>query len=255
MECPSCSGKGQKTTSRGASYPCKACSGEGSVECPKECSSCNGSGEITEQLQNETREKYRPKFANLSPANAATVQLIILNVAIYGLIYVAPGSFGYLSLGRASLALGYYWTIITSSFVHYDGLHLLLNMVFLWYYGPVLEGILGKLKYLGVYLFCSLTAGAVSWLGNITLDGNVSAGVGASGPLYGIVGALLGIHLRWRIVQASGAPRLATWAFGLMIVGFGLSATSLNFLDNWGHLGGALGGLVLGYLMPRPTGR
>jgi membrane associated rhomboid family serine protease len=255
VECPNCSGEGEKTTSRGATYQCKTCSGSGAIDCSRECSSCDGSGEITEQLQKETREKYRPRFANLSPSNGITVKILILNVIVYGVLYAVPESATYFIMDDGSWAAGHYWTIITASFVHFDRLHLLLNMIFLWLYGPAVEGILGKTRFVALYLFCALTAGAASWLGNIQLDHHMYAGVGASGPLYGLIGALFGFHLRWKMVQAADGKRLATWAAAFVVLGFALKGTPFDFLDNWGHLGGAIGGLIFAYILPRPQGR
>lgn len=245
---------GQKTTSRGISYNCKACSGSGSVACPPDCSSCGGSGTITEDLQRETREKYRPKFVDLGPSRALTIPLIVINLGVYLVLEARPELAIYVLTFDAGLAAGHYWTLLTSSFVHFATSHILLNMLFLWAYGPLVEGILGKLRYLGLYLFSALTAGGVSYLGNILLEQNSYAGVGASGPLFGLMGYLFTVWTRWKLAEAVEGERLAKLGGAILVIGFGLSLTGFDLIDNWGHLGGALGGVIFGYLSPKPKG-
>lgn len=255
IECPGCSGKGTKTTSRGVSYNCKACSGNGKVECSAECSSCNGTGEITEAFQKETRDKYRPKFANYSPNSKVVWPLIIINIVVFMGLKFAPWDVTVtFMLSSQSFQLGHYWALITPSFIHFDTFHILLNMVFLGYYGPPLEGLLGKRRFLLTYLFAALTACSMSYLGNIVIHGYAAAGVGASGPLFGIMGAYIAIHKRWRMVSSVDVRQLTNWAGILLLVGFALEASDFNFIDNWAHLGGLLGGLFLNFVLPRPRG-
>ncbi|MCA9779518.1 MAG: hypothetical protein KC800_22475, partial [Candidatus Eremiobacteraeota bacterium] len=137
IECPSCSGKGSKTTSRGASYACKSCGGDGKMDCSAECSSCNGTGAITEEFQKETREKYTPRFVNYSPNSAVVWPLIILNIIVFAFVRYGPPEYtSSLFLSAQSLSLGHYRAFLTPSFVHWSAIHLILNMSFLGYYGP-----------------------------------------------------------------------------------------------------------------------
>lgn len=256
MECPNCGGKGSKSTSRGATYSCKACAGSGRLECSPQCSSCNGTGEITEEFQKETREKYTPKFANYSPDSAVVWPLLALNVLVYVLVTYFPREqvyFLYLSID--SLERGQYWAFLTSSFIHWTFLHLFLNMGFLVSYGPPLEGLLGKGRFAACYLFAALTAGLASFLGNVWLAGSYFAGAGASGPLFGMVGAYIALQYRWRMVTTINLNSLVRWTGGLLVLGFCLEAGGIIFLDNWGHLGGLLGGLLFNLVLPRPRGR
>ena len=224
------------------------------MSCPTTCSSCDGTGEITEKLQQETREKYRPKFANLTPTGKITIPLLVLNVVIFLALEARPDLYPYLILWRGTLDSGYYWTFITASFLHAGFFHLLFNMSFLYHYGPMVEGLSGKARYLGVYLFTALTANSVSYLGHNFVEEGLSYGVGASGPLFGLIGYLFGVYQRWKIPQAAEGPRLLNWALILLAIGFGLDLAGLGFIDNWAHLGGGLGGLLLAYLLPRPKG-
>jgi membrane associated rhomboid family serine protease len=256
IECPSCRGKGKKTTSRGATYSCKSCDGDGKMDCSMECSSCNGTGEITEKFQKETREKYTPRFVNYTPNSAVVWPLVIFNVIVFAFVEWGPRDVaGTLYLTSESLNQGHYWAFITPSFMHWSGIHLILNMVFLGYYGPPLEGLLGKRRFLATYLFTALTACLLSYLGNIELRGFGFAGIGASGPMYGIVGSYMALQYRWRMVSTLNLKSLVNWAGIILLVGFSIEWTEFNFIDNWGHLGGLLGGMALNLVLPKPKGR
>ena len=255
IECPSCSGKGRKTTSRGVSYGCKSCGGDGKIDCSAECSSCNGTGKITEEFQKETREKYTPKFVNYSPNSKVVQPLIVLNVVMFIFINWGPPQVVIdLLLTNLSLSQGHYWSFLTPAFIHWNWIHLLMNMAFLWYYGPPLEGLLGQRRFLATYLFTCITGCVFSYLGNIELQGGDIAGIGASGAMYGLVGAYLALHHRWRIVTTLNFKALLTWSGMLLLVGFSLEWTEYNFIDNWAHLGGLLGGLFLNLMLPKPEG-
>lgn len=226
------------------------------MDCSAECSSCNGTGAITEEFQKETREKYTPRFVNYSPNSAVVWPLIILNIIVFAFVRYGPPEYtSSLFLSAQSLSLGHYWAFLTPSFVHWSAIHLILNMSFLGYYGPALEGLLGKSRFLACYLFSGLTACVASYVGNILVQGYDFAGVGASGPLFGFVGSFLALHYRWRMVSMINLRSLINWTGGILIVGFALELTDYGFIDNWAHLGGLLGGLVFNLVLPKPQGR
>lgn len=255
IECPGCSGKGTKSTSRGASYKCKTCDGAGTVGCSPNCSSCDGTGEITEAFQKQTRDKYRLKFANYTPNSKVVGPIMIVNVAIFLLVYSTEWNvWGPLLLTPYSFQQGHYWTLLSPAFVHFSLIHILLNMSFLGFYGPPLEGLLGKTRFLGCYLFSAITATGLSYLGNIVLHELPTAGVGASGPLFGLTGAYIALHFRWRMSANVELRRLVFLSSALLVGGFLLELTEFNFIDNWAHLGGLLGGLAINLVLPRPKG-
>ncbi len=226
------------------------------MECSPKCSSCDGTGSITEEFQKETREKYTPRFVNYSPNSAVVWPLIILNIIIYAVVNYGPPQYtSTLFLTSQSIQQGHYWAFLTPSFVHWSGIHLLLNMLFLGYYGPALEGLLGKSRFVATYLFTALTACAASYFGNIIVHGYGFAGVGASGPLYGIVGSFIALYYRWRMVSMINLRTLVNWTGGLLLVGFAMEFSDFNFIDNWAHLGGLLGGLAFNMALPKPRGR
>jgi len=82
---------------------------------------------------------------------------------------------------------GAYWQVLTSAFSHYDVLHLGFNMLALYFLGPMLEQVLGRLRFLAVYFVSAFTASAAVML----VSNPNSQTLGASGAIFGLMGALV----------------------------------------------------------------
>ncbi|MBV9819604.1 MAG: rhomboid family intramembrane serine protease [Solirubrobacterales bacterium] len=130
-----------------------------------------------------------------------------------------------------------YYRMLTAAFLHDGLLHILFNMVFLYLVGPSLEMAIGKVKFVVVY-FASLFAGSFGAL----LFQPMSPTVGASGALFGLLGALMvvayyrGISI-WR--SGLGITLLINVIFSLSVAGISIG----------GHLGGLVGGAICGWLI------
>ncbi len=94
----------------------------------------------------------------------------------------------------AGVTHGEWWRLITAAFLHYGPLHLGLNMLALYWYGPVLEQIIGRWRYLLLYLVAGLAGSA----GALYVSPN-DITVGASGAIFGVLGALLVLERRGMI--------------------------------------------------------
>jgi membrane associated rhomboid family serine protease len=129
-----------------------------------------------------------------------------------------------------------YYRLLTSGFLHDGLLHILFNMVFLYFVGPPLEQAVGKLNFLAIYL-ASLLAGSFGAL----LFTPLAPTVGASGALFGLLGALIVVahYRRISIWQSGLGPTL------LINIVFSLTVTDISI---GGHLGGFAGGLACGIL-------
>lgn len=224
------------------------------MDCPLECSSCGGTGEITEKLQREVREKYTVRFEDWSPASAASNTLLVLNVGLFLLTWpvVAPEPLRQAVLGWTlnhphSFAHRELWRFLTPMFLHAGPLHLLMNCYFLVRFCPPLEGLYGRWRFLGLYLFAGLCGNILSWVVH------AGAGIGASGALFGIGAAYIGLHRRWGFFGAAEIGAWSTYLLLFLVGGFFL--TWLVPLDNWAHLGGAAGGLAYVMLGGRPRGK
>lgn len=248
-------------TPRGTEFDCKSCLGSGQIDCATRCDSCEGTGFITDKLQKTVREKYTARFANFSPLSRMTTLLVIINVFFFVLTDFSPYRdvlYGGMENDFRVFARHEYWRLLTPVFLHVGLMHVGLNCYYLYQYSPPLEGTYGSHRFLWLYFFSAVIGNLVSWFGHVVVQGNLGyASVGASTALFGVGTAYLALYWRWRLFDRS----VVNWwmgYMGLMLVGgFALSGTAIPFLgnmDNWGHLGGALGGLMFVYLTPRPTG-
>jgi len=156
-----------------------------------------------------------------------------------------------LMLDKARLAAGEWWRLLSPVLVHGSILHLAFNMYFLYLVGPLVEQLYGSARFLLLYLLTAATASLASYL-----IGGPEPSVGASGALFGLCGVLLVGRVLHRPVLQGQQRALMSQIGGLVVInlvlGFGLNAFG-GGIDNAAHLGGLLGGLWLGLLIP-PVG-
>ncbi|WP_199430664.1 rhomboid family intramembrane serine protease [Qaidamihabitans albus] len=136
-----------------------------------------------------------------------------------------------------------WWRLLTSGFLHYGLLHLAMNMFALWILGRDLEALLGKVRFLGLYLV-SLLGGSTA----VFAFGDIQTGTaGASGAVYGLLGALLVAVLRLRLNP--------TGAIGIIVLNLIITVTIPN-ISLLGHLGGlVIGALVMVAMVYAPEKR
>jgi membrane associated rhomboid family serine protease len=127
------------------------------------------------------------------------------------------------------VAEGEWWRLMTSAFLHYGPLHLGLNMMVLWFIGPALEDYLGHWRYGLLYLVSGLAGAAGALV--VTPNGLT---VGASGAIFGVMGAALILEFR-RIYVFGGQ------ALGLVVINLAISFI-LPGISIGGHIGGLIGG-------------
>jgi membrane associated rhomboid family serine protease len=172
--------------------------------------------------------------------------LIGLNVLVY-LITVGQGSginspggtlFAKWALFGPAVANGDWWRLLTAAFLHANILHIALNMLAVGWLGAPVERFIGHLRYLALYLVSGLAGSAGALIANPT-----SVTVGASGAIFGILGALLIIEY-----QATGS--LAGQAFTLIVINLAFSLTT-NGISVGGHVGGLVGGVLAMLAMSR----
>jgi rhomboid protease GluP len=141
---------------------------------------------------------------------------------------------------------GDWWRLITCMFLHIGIIHIAFNMWCLWSLGAVCENLYGPWTFAAVYLISGVSGSLASIAYH---PRGVSAG--ASGAIFGIAGALISAYY----VGEFSAPRSAVAASLRSVVGF--AAYNLIFgamsgiTDNAAHVGGLIGGLVLGTLIAR----
>ncbi|MBX6350960.1 MAG: rhomboid family intramembrane serine protease [Clostridia bacterium] len=143
---------------------------------------------------------------------------------------------------------GEWWRLVTPLFLHFGWLHLVVNVWALAILGREAEAVFGPLRLLALY-FGSGLGGS---LAELLLDRRPAVTVGASGALFGLLGALLYAatlvpgELRWRGVRAVLVPILANLAYGFL-----LSRT----VNNYAHVGGLAAGVALALALGAPGER
>ncbi len=139
-----------------------------------------------------------------------------------------------------------WWRLLTCMFLHIGIVHLLLNMWALLNVGPLAEAVYGRLNFLLMYFVCGLSGSLASLLWNPTVTS-----AGASGAIFGIIGALIATlyfdkvriprHVSRPILTSLVASAISVLAYGYFKPG----------IDNGAHIGGLVSGLILGTVIGR----
>ena len=134
------------------------------------------------------------------------------------------------------VADGAWWQLITSAFTHEEVLHIGFNMLALYFLGPMLESVLGRWRFLALYLVSALAGSAAVMLWSSPYVQTL----GASGAVFGLMGALAVVALK---VQGQ-LQTVLVW------IGLNLAFTFTVSGISWqGHIGGLVGGAVIGTAM------
>jgi membrane associated rhomboid family serine protease len=175
-----------------------------------------------------------------------TYTLIALNVLIY---FYGATQFGGLNSPGSGIVLpgslyrrwvlfgpwvphGGWYRLVSSMFLHENLLHIGFNMYVLWAIGRIVEQYLGTARYIGLYFVAGLAGSAGALLVLPT-----TAVLGASGAIFGILGAMM--VLEWQITGS-----LAGQAAALVAINLGLSFVIPGI--SWGsHVGGLIGGILV----------
>lgn len=161
----------------------------------------------------------------------ANVLVFLLTVAASGSVMAnsASGLFQDLALAPILVAEGDWWRLVASGFLHYGPIHLAANMLALWVLGRDLEAVLGAPRYLAVYAVALLGGSASVML----LENPGSATAGASGAVFGLMGAIAVVLLKLR---RSPRPVLTVIALNVAI------SLVVPGISLWAHLGGLVAG-------------
>lgn len=151
------------------------------------------------------------------------------------------------------------WQLVTYIFLHGGPLHLLLNLLILWYFGSEIEMRMGERRFLIFFLICGIGAGLCNILVNYGFsdaDRLSRPVIGASGAVYGVLAAY-GLFFRDRYMLLMFIFPIKAMYFALVMFGLEL-AMGLNQQDNvahFAHLGGlVVGGLYVYLVYYRPGG-
>jgi rhomboid protease GluP len=138
---------------------------------------------------------------------------------------------------------GEYWRLVSCILLHGDGMHILLNAVALFALGRLCESVYGPVRLLFLFLVSGICGSLLSWAG-----GNASS-VGASGGIFGLMGAAIvfGFRFQKELPPMAGElfrKRLLPWVALNLFIG-----AVVPFIDNLGHVGGLVGGSLLALVL------
>ncbi|WP_311258256.1 rhomboid family intramembrane serine protease [Microbacterium sp. WCS2018Hpa-9] len=222
------------------------------VICP-ECMADQRKNRTPAQKRAERRWGGRgTALASRGSGKPVVTYALLAVTSFIGLLQLIPGM-GQAITGQLLFAAGYLypdlslmsfepWRLLTAVFVHGGFLHLALNMLALWMLGQSLEPILGRIRFLALYLISGL-GGSVA----VALLAPGTATVGASGAIFGLMAALLIIG---RHIGANVTGILVILGINF-VVGFVFSQNIA-----WqAHLGGAIVGALIAFILTRTRRR
>jgi membrane associated rhomboid family serine protease len=193
-----------------------------------------------------------------------SIVLVAINVAIWLGIVLTGGqtsrltdALAQLGMGRCQTDNGYYpqvhssgvcslapqahwvpgvadgapWQLLTSAFTHVEVWHIGFNMLALWLLGPTLEAVIGRTRFLALYLLSALAGSTV-----VLFSDPYTQTLGASGAIFGLMAALLVIALK----SGGNVSQIGTWILINAVFTFTVPHISWQ-----GHLGGFIGGLLI----------
>lgn len=133
---------------------------------------------------------------------------------------------------------GQFWRLLTCAFLHGGLMHIACNMYSLYIIGPEIQQIYGAVKYLIIYIFSCLASSLLSYFMSPYLS------VGASGGIFGLMGALLVFAI---IERNKINKRYLSTILKVIIINLFIGL-SINNIDNFAHVGGLIGGVFIGYI-------
>ncbi len=172
----------------------------------------------------------------------ATMGLLVVIGIIFVLENLPTAAFDPIQLGsqyNPYVALGEYWRLITAMFIHYGLAHVFFNAWALYTIGRDVEAFYGTPRFLIIYFLSGLFGNVVFYL-----SGSMSPSGGASGAIFGLVGAEIAFFIRNRQLFGSfSRQRLVNLAVLVAInLVFGFTVAGIN---NYAHLGGLISGILL----------
>jgi len=205
--------------------------------CPEHSGKAQGLGRVRSGAR---RTAFEGTGALVTKALIGANVLVYVITAAQGAGLNSPGGslFVKWALYGPAVANGDWWRLITCAFLHANLLHIAFNMYFLWFVGGAVEQALGRGRFLLIYLVSGLAGSAGALVANPT-----QVTVGASGAIFGILGAALILERQRNFV-------LGGQALGLIVINLVLSFAFAH-ISYGGHIGGLIGGALCTLVLSR----
>jgi len=200
------------------------------------------------------RTATQDAYGNPTEMTFGVQMLLIANIATYVIEYVFHFPLSYFGALRADWGATFsIWQLITYQFIHQGFGHLLANMLGLYFLGPETERALGTNRFFALY-FLSGVLGGLGW--SLLSSGGVTC-VGASGAIFGILGAYAALYPnREMILIFLPFVPIKAWLFVLLLGAYEfmhtLSVGSGGHVANAAHLGGGIAGYIYALVVAHP---
>jgi membrane associated rhomboid family serine protease len=210
------------------------------------------------------RQVIRTRFALSQNPRFVTNIIIGINVIVFVILALLSKTISFDQSEQGILAIvnagaqvnilvqqGQVWRIFTAMFLHFNILHIALNMLSLFFIGTAIEVFFGKWRYLVIYLGAGILGGIFTYF----LDpSSVIPSAGASGAIFGVFGALgVFYFVNRRNMGSFGRGAITNWLFWLGLnLFFGFSSPNIGI---WDHIAGLVAGMLIALLLIPRTRR
>jgi len=205
----------------------------------------------------DRREPSGPLAERLPQARFTTTIILLVNFGLYAALTLATMRAGNADLWsidgrtlfdfgakyRDAILLGQWWRLVTAGFLHGGLFHILMNSWVLFDLGALVEQTYGTARMIVIYFLATVGGFFLSTYWSASLS------VGASAGIFGLIGAMIALGIRYRTPLGSAIRSFyIRWAIYGLVIGLlpGLR------IDNAAHIGGLLVGLGTGYMAGLP---
>ena len=181
-------------------------------------------------------------------SSVVTVTLVALNILIFLLSLLLPDTIHDAGVLNVYLVLeeGEVNRLLSATFLHADFMHLFSNMILLFYLGAVVERNVGHILFALLYLVSGITGNVFTLVYEVAQRESWES-LGASGAVFGVMGAMLVLLLKLPKAQRNGSSLLRR--VGFMVVYSLFMGMRSNAVNNIAHIGGLLTGALLAFVM------
>ena len=204
---------------------------------------------VTDHIYPEEDRGFGPSTSGLTRRPLVTWALLAVYVLVWLAATAAGGSedrqvlldFG--AMFGPLIADGQYWRLFTAIFLHVGIVHLAFNGFALAIFGSLVEGAFGHVRFALIYVIAGLAGSVASYLVN-----SIVVGAGASGAIFGVLGALAAYFAAQRRVFGETAKRSMIGVLILAVINLAFGFV-MPGIDNMAHLGGFAAGLAMGFAL------
>ncbi|TCO64644.1 rhomboid family intramembrane serine protease [Actinocrispum wychmicini] len=229
---------------------CARCERPACPECLREAPVGYQCVDCVQEGQRTQRRPVTIAGAELGSRLVVVPVIVVINIAVFAFNAYQAQSISHNELSQSFVDWvlapvlvqnGEWWRLVTSGFLHIGFTHLALNMVSLWIIGRELELVFGRLRFLTLYLVSLLGGSAAVYILS------ASGAAGASGAIYGLMGALLVTVIRLKLPLGQ--------VIAVIVLNLALSFSGLLAISWEAHIGGLVTGAAVGVGFLYPPAR